>query len=200
VFPFEQLSLDPSKRLTYPVTSFHKSIMSRQSGVGCSRGLRNLTLPSFLRFCASQLTIAGLVAMAIPSRPATAYTEFQICAAQLVRFSAVSPEVASRACAEALRPEDLSRCVVTISQITPTLTQDVLRACTRVRRPVELARCVFDISDNNRDSEVPAVLSYCRRSLLPIRFSECVTGLTREIDFSTARALQSCIAAEDFPR
>lgn len=171
-----------NNQVAYAVKSLYKTMISR------------------LQFGVSQLAIAGLVAIAIPSRPAVAYTEFQICAAQLVRFASVSPESASTACANALRPEDYSRCVVTISLRTPALTKDALQACTRVRRPVELSRCVVDIGDRTRDSEVPSVLDYCRRSLLPIRFSECVTGLTREVDFAVPRALDTCIAAEDFPR
>jgi len=170
--------------------------MSRQSGVGCSPTFRNRTL----QVCASQLAVAGLIVIAIPNPPAAAYTAFQICAAQLVRFASVSPESASVACANALRPEDYSRCVVTISLRTPAATNNALTACTRVRRPVELSRCVIDITDRARDSQVPSVLEYCRRSLQPIRFSECVSGLTREVDFATPRALDTCIAAEDFPR
>ena len=148
--------------------------------------------------------LAGLLTIAIPSKPATAFTEFQICAAELVRFATVAPEAASVACSQALRPEDLSQCVVTISQLTPTLTQDALVACTRVRRPVELSRCVSDItldkSNDSRNSEALNILEHCRSSLLPIRFSECVNGLSREVDFSTSRALDTCIAAENFPR
>lgn len=153
-----------------------------------------------LQVCTNQLIIAGLIAIAIPIRPATAYTDFQICAAQLVRFASVSPETASVACSQSLRPADYSRCVVTISLRTPAATNNALTACTRVRRPVDLSRCVIDITDRARDSQVPSVLEYCRRSLEPIRFSECVSGLTREVDFATPRALDTCIAAEDFPR
>jgi hypothetical protein len=64
---------------------------------------------------------------------------------------------------------------------------------------VELSTCVFDIGNRAREAEALSVLDYCRRSLLPLRFSNCVVGLSREIDFSTPRALQTCIAAEDFP-
>lgn len=170
--------------------------MTRQSGVGYSPTLINRTL----QVCASQLAVAGLIAIAFPIRPAAAYTEFQICAAQLVRFASVSPESASVACAQALHPEEYSRCVVTISLRTPAATNNALAACTRVRRPVELSRCVIDITDRARDSQVPSVLEYCRRSLEPIRFSQCVSGLTREVDFATPKALDTCIAAEDFPR
>ena len=192
--------MDTSNQVAYSITSLYRTVMHRQSGVGCSPSRRYRVLPPLFYFCAGQLATAGLLAMTIPSGPATAFTEFQLCAAQLVRLAGVSPEAASRPCAEALRPEDLSRCVVTISQLTPTLTQEALVACTKVRRPVELSRCVFDISDGSRDAEALRVIDYCRRSLLPVRFSECVTGLSREIDFSTTRALDTCIAAEDFPR
>jgi hypothetical protein len=159
-----------------------------------------MTNRPFLKFCAIPLTIAGLSAMAIPGKPAAAFTEFQICAAQLIRFARVAPEDAAVACGEALLPKDLSRCVVTISQLTPTLKGEALVACRRVRRPVELGRCVFDISEGTRNSEPLAVLDHCRRSLLPLRFSECVTGLSREVDFAPPKAMETCIAAEDFPR
>jgi hypothetical protein len=153
-----------------------------------------------LQIVASPLAVAGLVAIALPTPPAVAYTDFQICAAQLVRFASVAPERASVACANALSPADYSRCVVTMSLRTPAITNDAITACTRVRRPVDLSTCVVDITNRSRDSQVPSVLEYCRRSLQPTRFSECVTGLTREVDFATSKALDTCIAAEDYPR
>jgi hypothetical protein len=58
----------------------------------------------------------------------------------------------------------------------------------------------LDKSNDSRTSQALNILDHCRRSLLPIRFSECVNGLSREVDFSTSRALDTCIAAEDFPR
>lgn len=162
-----------------------------------------LSNPTFrnhtLQLCASPLAVAGLVAIALPTPPAVAYTDFQICAAQLVRFASVAPERATVACANALRPADYSRCVLTMSLRTPAITNDALTACTRVRRPVDLSTCVVDITNRSRDSQVPSVLEYCRRSLQPIRFSECVSGLTREVDFATSKALDACITAEDYP-
>ncbi|MEO8892315.1 MAG: hypothetical protein ABI417_12400 [Coleofasciculaceae cyanobacterium] len=153
-----------------------------------------------LQICTTPLAVAGLVAIAIPTPPAVAYTPFQICTAQLVRYASVTPDKASVACANALNPADYSRCVVTISERTPAVTDDAITACTRVRRPVELSTCVVDITNRSRDSQVPTVLDYCRRSLLPIRFSECVNGLSSEVDSATPKALDTCIAAEDYPR
>lgn len=174
--------------------------MIRQSDLGLLPSLRNRTYFPFFKVCLGQLALASLFAIAIPSRPAHAINDFQLCTAQLVRLAGVSPEGAVDACSDVLNPKDLSRCVVTIHKLTPTLTQDALVACQRVRRPVELSRCVFDITDNTRDSQPTAVLDYCRRSLLPLRYAECVVGLSRETDFSSGKALQSCIKAEDFPR
>lgn len=174
--------------------------MHRQSGVGCTPSRTTPRLLTLSRLCANKLAIAGLLAIAIPQTPVAAYTDSQICAAQLVRWAGVSQEAASGACAQALYPKDISRCVVTISLITPTLKQDALVACTRVRRPVELSRCVSDISKRTQTDEVPTVIDYCRRSLLPTRFSDCVTGLSRELDFAIPRLLDTCIAAEEFPR
>ena len=175
-------------------------IMHKPSSVGASPSRKQPIIPPLFRFCAGQLAIAGLFAMAIPCRPAAAFTDFQICAAQLIRYATVSSDAASVACAEALNPKEISRCVVTISQISTTLKQDALFACTRVRRPVELGRCVFDITNRTQESQANRIIDYCRRSLLPDRFSQCVTGLSREIDAALPRALDTCIAAEDFPR
>lgn len=174
--------------------------MHNQSSVGCTPSRKHPIFAPLFRTCASQLTIAGLFAMAIPCRPAAAFTDYQICAAQLIRYATVSPDAASAACAEALNPKEISRCVVTIGQISTTLKQDALFACTKVRRPVELGRCVFDITNRTQESEANRIIDYCRRSLLPDRFSQCVTGLSREIDSALPRALDTCIAAEDFPR
>lgn len=183
--------------------------MSRQSEIGCSSSLKNRTALTFFPYSVGQLAIsksavpvvaiASLLALVIPNRPAVALNEFQLCTAQLVRLAGVSAEGAVAACSDALNPKEISRCVVTIHKLTPTLTPDALVACRRVRRPVELSRCMFDITDNTRDSQPIAVLEYCRRSLLPLRYAQCVVGLSRETDFSSGQVMESCIKAEDFP-
>ncbi len=187
-------------QVAYPVKSLLRTIMSRQSNIGCHLGLKKLSLRSCFQFCASQLAVTSMLAIAISSRPAHAFNEFRLCAAELVRLADVSPEEAAAACSDALNPKEVSRCVVTIHRLTPTLTQNALVACTKVRRPVELSSCVSDISKRTRESQTNEVINYCRRSLLPLRYSECVVGLSREIDFSPSKAMETCIKAEDFPR
>jgi hypothetical protein len=145
------------------------------------------------------LAIAGILALAIPPKPAVADSnEFKTCAAELLRVN-ISRNLAADVCAEALYPEDLSLCVLKINVQTPIIADEALYGCQRVRRPLELASCVVDINKRTQNPEVRLVLDRCRRSLLPLRFSECVIGLSREIDFSSTEALETCIAAEDFP-
>lgn len=171
--------------------------MQRQNYVG--KGLhRQHFVPSF-SFPLTQLIIGGLIALAIPPTPTTAATEFQVCAYQL-QYTGLPPEKVSAACSEALKPKDLSRCVVRLNLQTQVVALDALDACLRVRQPIELANCVLKINKDSRQSVVPEVVDFCRRSLLPVRFSECVVGLIRQLDITTNKALQSCIAADDFPR
>ncbi len=194
------ISCEPLQPSSISCDIIDRTLMLRQSEIGCRPSLRHRIYFPLFKVCVSQLALASLFAIAIPIRPAHAINDFQLCTAQLVRLAGVSPEGAADACSDVLNPKDLSRCVVTIHKLTPTLTQDALVACQRVRRPVEFSHCVFDITDNTRDSQPPEVLDYCRRSLLPMRYAECVVGLSRETDFSSSKMLESCIKAEDLPR
>ncbi len=173
--------------------------MGKQSSFEGSRDCKQSILSPLFRLCASQLAIAGILTMAIPPAPATASSnEFKTCAAELLRAN-ISRNRAAAVCAEALYPEDLSLCVLKINAQTPIIADDALYGCQRVRRPLELASCVVDINRHTSNPEVLLAFDRCRRSLLPLRFSECVIGLSREIDFSSTEALETCIAAEDFP-
>ena len=174
--------------------------MSRQRSSQYTSKTRNHTLPPWLQLGAAQLAMASLL-ITIPSKPAAAAStnDFQFCADYLRRAS-ISPELISQACSEALSPKELAKCAIRINVQTPTPANDALTACLRVRRPQDLATCAVDIGKSTRSKEALAVLDYCRRSLLPVRFSQCVIGLTREIDYSIPTALNACITAEDFPR
>ncbi|MEC4892497.1 MAG: hypothetical protein SAL07_22595 [Oscillatoria sp. PMC 1051.18] len=143
----------------------------------------------------------GLLAMAIPNSPtlATDFNQFNVCAREL-RSVGISPEESSAACAGALKPKDLSICVLRIYERTPILAREALDTCFRVRQPVELSFCVAEISQETKNPNNSQVLENCRLSLIPKRFSQCVVGLTREIDLSPAAAMENCIDAEDFPR
>lgn len=137
---------------------------------------------------------------------------FHRCATELLAVE-VNESQTQTACAMALEPTDLSSCVVQIDTLTVVDETEALFSCFRVRRPLELASCMVDIDEELLEPRGLAQSSYrqlssntldhCRRSLLPLRFSACVRGLSREVDFTAFEpweALDVCIDAEDFPR
>jgi hypothetical protein len=122
--------------------------------------------------------------------------EFERCAAELLS-TGIAPEQASVGCAKVWHPREVSKCVANINRQTPITATDALSVCFRSRRPEELASCVTDINKIGSDTNGLAMLDYCRRSLLPIRFSECVVALHREMDISASSAMETCISAND---
>ncbi|MGK7944350.1 MAG: hypothetical protein AB4058_07765 [Microcystaceae cyanobacterium] len=200
----------------------------------------------------------------LPPSQAWGFNQFDVCVGQMVN-NGVSPEKAGTACADALIPKELSRCVSMIRAKTAIEPDDALTACYRVRRPIDLAHCVIDIDRallnsqstavvtepeseaisetgesesaptlieensknqikepilkaqapfedntinlnrqsqfiaNEDDSPVLVALDSCRRSLLPGRYSECVTGLGRKANLSPIAAMNTCLEAQAYP-
>lgn len=152
-----------------------------------------------IHFAATQLAVAGWLAMTLPitaaTIPSSYRNQYRGCAGRLLSVG-ISAEAAAIACAQALRPRDLSRCVIEIEQQTELAAEDALSSCRQVRRPNELASCVVGIS-RNQEEAIPSILNYCSRSLLPERFAECVVGLRVEADFAPTDAMETCIDASD---
>ncbi|MDM9384161.1 hypothetical protein QUB80_26140 [Chlorogloeopsis sp. ULAP01] len=150
---------------------------------------------------APTLTMLGWVAMALPSMASyESYgnpQDYRVCADQLVN-AGIAIEPASQACAAALRPRDLSSCVTRIERQTQIAAVDALPRCRQARRPDDLRRCVVSISQNTKETANPAVLDYCSRSLLPVRFAQCVVGLRLANDLDPSQALNTCIDGSDF--
>jgi hypothetical protein len=160
-------------------------------------------------------SIASLTPFFIPSATANILdpvtinrrvgADYSICAGELLDREIAATQVAI-ACSQALIPADLSFCVTKINRLTTITAIDALSACTRVRRPVEMATCVVDIYNRTTGSTpsviarpANAILDNCRRSLLPLKFADCVVGLSQQIDFSVSSdgVLRTCIAAEE---
>ncbi|MDX2217373.1 MAG: hypothetical protein SFY66_29160 [Oculatellaceae cyanobacterium bins.114] len=163
--------------------------------------MRNPVRSPFIRVSLISLATVGLFAPApasaqISTRVRTIH--YQTCASSLTG-AGISEADAAEACAAALYPQDLASCVTRIDNGTEIAATDALSGCRQVRRPIELATCVNDIDDTATGAESLVVLDNCRRSLLPIRFSACVVGLSREVDFAPTEALETCIAAGDRP-
>jgi hypothetical protein len=166
--------------------------------------MRNLGLRSpFIRLSTFSLATAGLLSLALAPVQAASIqgrtSDYETCANRLVG-AGVSQEDAASACAGALYPTEVASCVVSIDSATTIAANEALTGCRRVRRPLELATCVSQINDLSSATEPLSVLDYCRRSLLPTRYSACVVGLSREVSSPVADLLQTCIAAGTRPR
>ncbi len=145
------------------------------------------------------LSLVALTLGWIPVSPTPALArnnDYNRCAAELLDQQ-LPPETVALACSSALRPQELSQCVVDIDRRTDILAEDALTRCQQVRRPLELATCVVDISDGSTEGEAPLILDFCRRSLLPAEFSECVVGLQNQIELVTSQAMSVCINTRD---
>jgi hypothetical protein len=115
-------------------------------------------LKSFNKFLGVSALVTlqiGLFDLTFNSASALAEDRFEVCAGDLIDLDAqlppekkLTPEKISAACANALHPEELSLCVLSIVKNTNPgiLAEDALKSCYRVRRPVELARCVVRIN------------------------------------------------------
>lgn len=128
------------------------------------------------------------------SVPSSYLNDYRFCTARLLALS-ISTGAVSTSCAAALYPKRLGNCVYDIQRQTSILAADALATCRQVRQPDELATCVVGISINSKEKTIPEVLNYCRRSLLPVRFAECVVGLQKEIDVTSNQAMNTCIDA-----
>lgn len=129
--------------------------------------------------------------------------DYSVCARELLEQN-IAPNQVAIACSQALIPPDLSLCAIKISSLTPIAALEALTTCNRVRRPLELSTCVTDIFSRTQGtdpivlaSSANLVMDNCRRSLLPLRFADCVSGLSQQINFGTDAALRTCIAAEE---
>lgn len=172
--------------------------MCRKQDIGLEK--QKLALKTrLLGLIAPALAAAGLLGMSAPSVAVTASynNDFRACAGRLVSVG-VTPEAAAEGCATALRPRDLSACVVDISKNTQITADDALLGCRRSRQPRDLGSCVVAVSKNTEGTVNPDVLNYCGRSLLPVRFAQCVVGLRSEIkQLPPIQALDTCIDGSD---
>ncbi|MBE9200647.1 MULTISPECIES: hypothetical protein [unclassified Nodularia (in: cyanobacteria)] len=151
-----------------------------------------------MRLTTPVLAMAGWLAMIAPSMAVTTSyaNDYRVCTARLLNLG-ITEQAVSQGCAKALRPRDLSACVVKINQQTQISPVDALSSCEQARRSEDFSTCVVGITTNTPGVVHTAVLNYCGRSLLPERFAQCVVGLRSEIDLPPTQAMDTCIDASD---
>lgn len=160
---------------------------------------------------ASISAIVSIVSLLLPTAPASANLgflifgnqnvdvgDYQRCALALTNLQ-VAPDQAASACANSLKPQDLTVCVNRLTSGGSIAATEAVSACRQVRRPVELGMCVVNIRQGLSAATASDVLNNCRRSLLPERYASCVVGLSRSIKLEPVQALNTCIDAGDFP-
>ncbi len=184
--------------------------------------ISQLQMNNIFKLATIALSGAFSVANLVFSPAVKAENQFDVCLRELTA-SGVSAEDAQVGCADALVPRELSTCVLTITQSTSINAKDALTSCYQVRRPLDLGNCVVNINNtvlvassknnqtkaeddnkpemSNNQSPLMMALSSCQASLLPVRHSECVIGLSRTPQPSNpVKAMETCLSAEDFPR
>jgi len=151
-----------------------------------------------IRLTTPVLAIAGWLAMMTSSMAVTnSYAnDYRVCTARLLNLG-ITKQAVSQGCAKALRPRDLSSCVVKINQQTQISAVDALSSCGQARRPQDLSTCVAGIASNAPEAVHTTVLNYCGRSLLPERFAQCVVGLSSDTSIPPTQAMDTCIDASD---
>ncbi|MFH7242290.1 MAG: hypothetical protein ACHWZW_05500 [Spirulina sp.] len=116
------------------------------------------------------------------------------CVADLLEVG-LSAQAVGSACASALRPEQVGSCVFDVTAVTELSAEAALAACSRDRRPLEVASCVVDIHDFLDVSNSAAVLNHCHRSILPVRYADCVIDTALVAELATTESMALCIAA-----
>ncbi|WP_052754538.1 hypothetical protein [Calothrix sp. 336/3] len=124
--------------------------------------------------------------------------DYRACVGQLKSIKAPL-ESAAEACATALRPRELSGCVVKIvkNRYKDVPYENALPACENARRPGELSKCVVGIFKYGKEVDDRSVLNHCGSSLLPVDFAHCVVGLRVETDIDALKAMDICIDGND---
>lgn len=152
-----------------------------------------------LRRAGTVVAIAAMQASlfaAVASGPAAARrNDFRLCADELVA-AGIAPAAAADACGKALLPDELSLCVLGMVDGANIAADFALDNCFRVRRPDELATCVLEIDDALEPESPTTVVESCRKSLLPLRFADCVVGVGDREGLAATDALETCLAAD----
>ena len=143
--------------------------------------------------------LTGLLAVNLSISPAAARNDFNACTGSLID-NGVASTAATAACSLALHPRDVSGCVDGVVDVTEIPASNALAACSRVRRPKDLSTCVSDIHQDLSIANSQSVLDNCRLSLLPTRFSDCVSGINAAAALAADASMQACISAGFQPR
>lgn len=140
--------------------------------------------------------LVGAMAMSgVVLAPSGAIANDFLTCGRLLRQAGLDDAAISAACGQALHPETMARCVVDITETTDITTPRALSACQRDRRPQDLATCVTTLHGVLGVTAETQGLDNCQRSLLPVRYADCVVGLMDAAALPPEASLEGCLAA-----
>lgn len=178
-----------------------------------------LLTPSFLIFpssvkannnsfdvCLRDLTASGIPIEQAQTGCADALvpTELSTCVKNISTNTDIKSIEALKSCYQVRRPLDLSSCVVNINR-------DILMANNKSNAPKTTSNVtaespegeipIVEPTDTTSVSPIQMALNTCQASLLPLRHSDCVIGLSRTPQpANSTKAMETCLSAENFPR
>jgi hypothetical protein len=180
-----------------------EAISPEQAAFACAEALE----PKDLSFCVIKINtftpvdaVSALQACFRDRRP----LELATCTVNITEEFDLSDRVASKS-DETLVAQAVDNTEVTPGVIVPPDSLDLSPTLTQPQILDNIEEPDIDgipevlRSNEGTLSTAMATLEYCRLSVLPIRYSECVIGLGRQMDFSVGRLLETCIEAETFP-
>jgi hypothetical protein len=141
--------------------------------------------------------------------------DLSYCVQAISKNTAIAPEDALKNCYLVRRPVDMANCVVDIDKqiLIPQSVKSQASSKTTTEKPEtqvssetttekpENQENLTTSETTTEESPLMLALETCTTTVLPIRHSQCVIGLSRTPQpMSPVKAMESCISAEDFPR
>jgi hypothetical protein len=139
--------------------------------------------------------VGAMAVSGVVLTPARAIANDFLTCGRLLTEAGLDTAAISAACGQALRPEAMARCVADITADTEIAAPQALAACQRDRRPQDLATCVTTLHLGLEVAADARVLGNCQRSLLPVRYADCVVGLMDSAALPAEASLEACMAA-----
>jgi hypothetical protein len=130
--------------------------------------------------------------------------ELSTCVKNISTNTEIKSIDALKSCYQVRRPLDLGKCVVNINRqaLMASNKSNAPKTPSTVTETAENSlEPVIDTTETTSVTPIQMALNTCQASLLPLRHSECVIGLSRTPQTANpTKAMETCLSAEDFPR
>lgn len=156
--------------------------------------------------CLRELTASGVPVEQAQTGCADALvpSELSTCVKNISTNTNIKSIEALKSCYQVRRPLDLGTCVVNINRniLMANNKSNAPKTASTVTETTENSiEPIIETTDTTSVTPIQMALNSCQASLLPLRHSECVIGLSRTPQpANPTKAMETCLSAEDFPR